>query len=72
MGIVPMHEWKMPLKYWGMIPSLSGPLGLQQSGGHHGQGGVPSKVVGTKFYLGIQYILRRNSVREPLSHHTKL
>ncbi len=28
MGIVSMHEGKMPLKYWGMLPSLSGPLGL--------------------------------------------
>ncbi len=28
MAIVPMHEWKMPLKYRGMLPSLSGPLGL--------------------------------------------
>ena len=28
MGIVPMHEGKMPLKYWGMLLSLSGPLGL--------------------------------------------
>ena len=26
--ILPMHEGKMPLKYWGMLPSLSGPLGL--------------------------------------------
>jgi hypothetical protein len=23
-----MHEWKMPLKYWGMVPTQSGPLGL--------------------------------------------
>jgi hypothetical protein len=21
MAIVPMHEWKMPLKYWGMLSS---------------------------------------------------
>ncbi len=31
MGIVPMHEGKMPLQYWGMLPSLSGPLGLGQT-----------------------------------------
>ncbi len=31
MGIVPMHEGKMPLKYWGMLPSLSGLLGLGQA-----------------------------------------
>ena len=23
-----MYEWKMPLKYWDMLSSLSGPLGL--------------------------------------------
>jgi len=23
-----MYEWKMPLKYWGMLLYLSGPLGL--------------------------------------------
>jgi hypothetical protein len=28
MGNVSMHEWKMPLKYWGMVLTLSGPLGL--------------------------------------------
>jgi hypothetical protein len=28
MGILPMHEGKMPLKDWGMLPSLSGPSGL--------------------------------------------
>jgi len=26
-----MYEWKMPLKYWGMLSSLSGPLGLGQA-----------------------------------------
>ena len=31
MGILPMHEGKMPLKCWGMLPSLSGPLGLGQA-----------------------------------------
>ena len=66
MGIVPMHEWKMSLKYWGMIPSLSGPLGLRQSGGHHDQGGVPMKMAGNKSNLGIQYILRRNSGKTAL------
>ena len=28
MGIVPMHEGKMPIKYWGMLSSFSGLLGL--------------------------------------------
>jgi len=31
MGIVPMHEWKVPLKYWGTLPFPSGPLGLGQA-----------------------------------------
>jgi hypothetical protein len=26
-----MYEWKMPLKYWGMLSSPSGPLGLGQA-----------------------------------------
>ncbi len=61
MVTVPMHEWKMPMKYWGMLPSPCGPFGLLQSGGYHGQGGVPTKMAGKKSYLGIHYILRRNS-----------
>ena len=40
MGFVPMHPWKMRLKYWGMLPSQSGPLGLRQSRGYHGCGGL--------------------------------
>ena len=30
--VVFMHVWKKPLEYWGMIPSLSGPLGPQKGG----------------------------------------
>ncbi len=30
MGIVPVHEWKVPLKYWGMFPFPSESLGLGQ------------------------------------------
>ena len=33
MGIVPMHEWKVPLKYRGTLPFPSGPLGLGQAAG---------------------------------------
>lgn len=43
-GIVPVHVLKVPLKYWGMLPKLSGPLGLKgQSCGHHSLGwqGLP-------------------------------
>ncbi len=59
MGILPMHEGKMPLKCWGMLPSLSGPLGLGQvvdtmvggstlqKGGHVGI---------SKIYIGISSI----------------
>ena len=66
MGTVPMHEWKMPMKYWGMLPSPCGPLGLLQSGRYHGQGGVPMIMAGNKSNLGIQYILRRNSAKKAL------
>ena len=31
MGIVPMHEWKVPKMYRGMLPFPSGPLGLGQA-----------------------------------------
>jgi hypothetical protein len=58
MGTVPMHEWKMPMKHRGMLSFLYGPLGLRQSGGHHGQGGVPTKMARTKFYKGIGTYLR--------------
>ena len=47
MDIVPVHLRKMPLKYWGMVPSLSGPL-RHQNGGHHGMGGA-IKLAGTSF-----------------------
>jgi hypothetical protein len=30
MGIIPMHEWKVPLKYRGMLTFPSGPLRLGQ------------------------------------------
>jgi hypothetical protein len=30
MDIVPMHEWKVPLKYWGMLAFPRGPSGLGQ------------------------------------------
>ncbi len=31
MGIVPMHKWKVPLKYRGTLPFPSGSLGLGQA-----------------------------------------
>ena len=60
MDIVPVHLRKMPLKYWGMVPSLSGPL-RHQNGGHHGQWGY-QRNGGKKLYVGNQYILHRNSM----------
>ena len=34
MGIVPMHEWKVPLKYRGTLSFLSGSLGLPWCDAH--------------------------------------
>ena len=47
MGIVPMHEWKVPLKNWGMLPFPSG-HGARMSGGHHGAGRGYLHMEGTK------------------------
>ena len=50
MAFVPIHVWKVPLKYGGMLSALSEPLGLRlrQGNGHHGvrEGGY--KMAGTK------------------------
>jgi hypothetical protein len=43
MGIVPMHEWKVPLKYRGMLPSPSESLGLGQAADTMVWGRVPMK-----------------------------
>ena len=43
MRIVPMHEWKVPLNYLGMLPFPSGPLGLGQGADTMVWGGVPTK-----------------------------
>ena len=57
MGLVPMHKGKIPLKYWGMIPSLSGPLGLGQAADTMVGGGCLTKggghVVTSTIYVGI-------------------
>jgi hypothetical protein len=36
--IVPIHEWKMLVKYGGINLELCSPLLLLKSGGHHGWG----------------------------------
>jgi hypothetical protein len=40
MGIVLMLKWKMPLKYWGMLPSQRERLGLWQAADIMVRGGV--------------------------------
>ena len=48
MGIVPMHEWKVPLKYRGMLPFPCGPLGLRQAADTWGGGTY--EMAGIKIY----------------------
>jgi len=54
-----MYEWNMPLKYWGMLSSLSGPLGLGRAADTM-VGGVPYKrgrhVGASKINVGISTI----------------
>jgi hypothetical protein len=52
MGIVPMHEWKLPLKYLGMLPIPSGSLGLGQVADTMVWGRV-HEMVGIKIYKHI-------------------
>ncbi len=50
MRIVPMHQWKVPLKYQAMLLFPSGPLGLGGAADTMVWGGGNYKVVGTKIY----------------------
>ena len=50
MGIVPMHERKVPLKYQGMLPFTSGPLGLGQAADTMVWGGGTCEMAGIKIY----------------------
>jgi hypothetical protein len=43
MRIVPMHQWKVPLKYRAMLLFPSGPLGLGRAADTMVWGGVPAK-----------------------------
>ena len=43
MAIVPMHEWKVPLKYRAMLLFRSGQLGLGGAADTMVWGGVPTK-----------------------------
>jgi hypothetical protein len=57
MGIVLILKWKMPLKYWGMLPSQRGRLALRQAADIMlVRGGVHKKMAGT-------IILGRNLVQ---------
>jgi hypothetical protein len=54
LGNCPMYECKMPLKYWGMLSSLSGPLGLGRAVETMVVGGRGTcEVAGTKSYKHI-------------------
>jgi hypothetical protein len=48
MGIVLMLKWKTPLKYWGMLSSQRGQLGLRKAADIMVRGGVHKKMAGTK------------------------
>ena len=50
MAIVPMHEWKVPLKYRAMLLFPSGPLGLGGAADTMVWGGGTYEVAGTKIY----------------------
>ena len=50
MGIVPMHEWKVPLKYRGTLPFPSGPLGLGQAADTMVWGEGTYEMAGIKIY----------------------
>jgi hypothetical protein len=58
MGIVLLLKWKMPLKYWGMLPSQRGRLGLRQVADIMVRGGVHkngrNKNIGRSVYREIQ------------------
>ena len=50
MGIISIHEWKVPLKYRGMHTFPSGPLGLGQAAYTMVWGGGTYKMAGLKIY----------------------
>ena len=50
MSIVHMHEWKVPLKYWGTLPFPRGSLGLGQAADTMVWGGGTYKMAGIKIY----------------------
>ena len=53
MGIVPMHEWKVPLKYRGTLPYPSGSLGLGQVADTMVVGACTYEMAGIKIYKHI-------------------
>jgi hypothetical protein len=67
MAIVPMHEWKVPLKYRAMLlfPSACGLLGLGGTADTMVWGGVPTKWREQKSTSTYILKLRRNSTGVP-------
>ncbi len=75
-GIVTVHVLKVPLKYWDMLPKLSGwLLGLiGQSCGHHGWGWriTSTETAGTKFNVEESVTFYREKADQPLPGKTGL
>ena len=65
MGIVPMHQWKVPLKYQATLLFPSGPLGLGGAADTMVGGGVPTKWREQKSTSTYILKLRRNSTGVP-------
>ena len=65
MRIVPMHQWKVPLKYRAMLLFPSGPLGLGGAADTMVWGGVPTKWREQKSTSTYILKLRRNSMGVP-------
>ncbi len=65
MGIVPMHQWKVPLKYQATLLFPSGPLGLGGAADTMVGGGVPTKWREQKSTSTYILKLRRNSAGVP-------
>jgi hypothetical protein len=65
MRIVPMHQWKVPLKYRALLLFPSGPLGLGGAADTMVWGGVPTKWWEQKSTSTYILKLRRNSTGVP-------
>ncbi len=68
MGIVLMLKWKMPLKYWSMLPSQRGQLGLRQAADIMVMGGVHKKMAGTMI-IGRNLVQSTEEFKQGLLNH---